>query len=192
MIKFEYLKFSGRLDDIRVFQSFSDNVQVIVKLDDVLIPNFRMPTKIFEELENGRDYEFYGMVQNSRKKVDNKGFVYAVKPAGGSVIDVPSLKYTSQFGIWVNGAIYASVAFLLAWVALFFTLDSIVGGYNSSVSGFARYAGDVTRYSFVLACLVQAFFVGIGINLFYKTTVFETWQPIAPAVLAERFSKLHR
>lgn len=67
-IKFEYLKFSGYLQDIRVFESFSDNVQVIMKIDDVLIPNFRMPTRIYEELENGSRYEFYGLVQKSRNK----------------------------------------------------------------------------------------------------------------------------
>lgn len=43
--KFEYLKFSGCLEDIRVFESFSDNVQVIMKIDDILIPNFRMPSR---------------------------------------------------------------------------------------------------------------------------------------------------
>lgn len=67
-IKFEYLKFSGCLEDIRVFESFSDNVQVIMKIDDVLIPNFRMPTQIYEELENGGRYEFYGLVQKSKNK----------------------------------------------------------------------------------------------------------------------------
>lgn len=51
-IKFEYLKFSGCLQDIRVFESFSDNVQVIMKIDDVLIPNFRMPTRMLPLTEN--------------------------------------------------------------------------------------------------------------------------------------------
>ncbi|KYC24661.1 hypothetical protein [Pseudomonas sp. ABFPK] len=193
MIKFEYLKFSGRLDDIRVFESFSDNVQVIIKLDDVLIPNFRMPTKIFEELEKGEQYEFYGMVQNSKTKTKNKGFVYAVKTAGGDVIEVPSLRYTAQIGIWANAAVISAVAFVVAWIAFFFGLGSIVDGYHySSVNGFAEYAGDVTRCALTLACLVAAFFVGMGINLFYKTTVLETWQSIAPSRLVERFSKLHR
>ncbi|MEI0668189.1 hypothetical protein VUS97_33110, partial [Pseudomonas aeruginosa] len=76
-IKFEYLKFSGCLQDIRVFESFSDSVQVIMKIDDVLIPNFRMLTRIYEELENGSRYEFYGLVQKSRDKQKNKGLAVA-------------------------------------------------------------------------------------------------------------------
>lgn len=193
MIKFEYLRFKGRLDDIRVFNTYSDNVEVIMKVDDVLIPNFRMPTKIYEEVDSGKEYEFYGLVQKSRNKVKNKGFVFAVKPEDGKVIEVPSLRYTAQLGIWANGAVISAVVFVLAWIAFFFGLGSIVDGYHySSVNGFAEYAGDVTRCAFALACLIAAFFVGMGINLFYKTTALETWQSIAPAKLVERFSKLHR
>lgn len=193
MIKFEYLKFSGRLDDIRVFQSFSDNVQVILKLDDVLIPNFRMPTRIFEELEKGEHYEFYALVQNSKIKTKNTGVVYAVKSAEGKVIEVSSLRYTSQLGIWANGAVISAVAFVVLWIAFFFGLGSVVDGYHySSVNGFAEYAGDVTRCSFIVACLIAAFFVGMGINLFYKTTVLDTWKSISPGRLVERFSKMHR
>ncbi|WP_288440915.1 hypothetical protein [uncultured Pseudomonas sp.] len=192
-IKFEYLKSSGCLEDIRVFESFSDNVQVIMKIDDVLIPNFRMPTRIYEDLENGGQYEFYGLVQKSKNKQKNTGFIYAAKTASGKVLEQPSLKYTSQLGIWANGAVISAVAFVLAWVALFFGLGTLVDGYHySSVNGFAEYAGDVTRYAFALACMIAAFFVGVGINLFYKTTVLDTWQSIAPAKLVERFSKMHR
>ncbi|MDO7908954.1 hypothetical protein Q6A49_00130 [Pseudomonas sp. 22-AL-CL-001] len=193
MIKFEYLRFKGRLDDIRVFNTYSDNVEVIMKVDDVLIPNFRMPTKIYEEVDSGKEYEFYGLVQKSRNKVKNKGFVFAVKPENGKVIEVPSLRYTAQLGIWANGAVISAVVFVLAWIAFFFGLGSIVDGYHySSVNGFAEYAGDVTRCAFILACLLAAFFVGVGINLFYKTTVLETWKSISPEMLVERFSKLHR
>lgn len=190
-IKFEYLKFSGCLEDIRVFESFSDNFQVIMKIDDVLIPNFRMPTRIYEELENGGQYEFYGLVQKSRNKVKNKGFVFAVKDASGRVLEQPSLKYTSQVGIWANGAVVAGVAFLLSWVALFFAIglfDRSGGSYNA----FAQFVSDLTGYSLTIAGLVFAGFVGIGINLFRKANAFETWQSISPGKLVERFSKLHR
>ena len=190
-IKFEYLKFSGCLEDIRVFDSFSDNVQVIMKIDDVLIPNFRMPTRIYENLENGGKYEFYGLVQKSRNKVRNKGFVFAVKDANGKVLEQPSLKYTSQFGIWANGAVVAGVAFLLSWIALFFAtalFDNSGGSYN----GLARVVSDLTHYSLTIAGLVFAGFVGIGINLFRKVGALETWQSISPAKLVDRFSKMHR
>ncbi|MBN0639247.1 hypothetical protein JTM28_35860, partial [Pseudomonas aeruginosa] len=82
-----------------------------MKIDDVLIPNFRMLTRIYEELENGSRYEFYGLVQKSRDKQKNKGFVMAVKAEDGKVLEQSSLKYTSQLGIWANGAVVAGVAF---------------------------------------------------------------------------------
>lgn len=190
-IKFEYLKFSGCLQDIRVFESFSDNVQVIMKIDDVLIPNFRMPTRIYEELENGSRYEFYGLVQKSRDKQKNKGFVMAVKAESGKVLEQTSLKYTSQLGIWVNGAVIAGIAFLLSWIVLFFTIglfDKSGGSYN----GFARIVSELTHYSLMIAGLIFAGFVGIGINLFRKAGALETWQSITPANLVLRFSKMHR
>lgn len=82
-IKFEYLKFSGCLEDIRVFESFSDNVQVIMKIDDVLIPNFRMPTRIYEDLENGGQYEFYGLVQKSKNKQKIQALYTPQRPLAG-------------------------------------------------------------------------------------------------------------
>ncbi|EOV0931908.1 hypothetical protein ACOLSI_000248 [Pseudomonas aeruginosa] len=189
--KFEYLKFSGCLEDIRVFESFSDNVQVIMKIDDVLIPNFRMPTRIYEELENGGRYEFYGLVQKSRNKQKNTGFVMAVKAENGKVLEQPSLKYTSQLGIWANGAVIAGVAFLLSWIVLFIAIalfDKSPGSYNA----LARVVSDLTHYSLTIAGLVFAGFVGIGINLFRKVGALETWQSISPANLVQRFSKMHR
>lgn len=190
-IKFEYLKFSGCLEDIRVFESFSDNVQVIMKIDDVLIPNFRMPTRIYEELENGGKYEFYGLVQKSRNKVKNKGFVFVVKDANGKVLEQPSLKYTSQFGIWANGVVVAGVAFLLSWIALFFAIG-LFSKSGGSYNGLAQFVSDLTGYSLTIAGLVFAGFVGIGVNLFRKVGALETWQSISPAKLVERFSKMHR
>ncbi|KKO17275.1 hypothetical protein V520_00545 [Pseudomonas putida KG-4] len=190
-IKFEYLKFSGCLQDIRVFETFSDNVQVIMKIDDVLIPNFRMPTRIYEELENGSRYEFYGLVQKSRDKQKNKGFVMAVKAENGKVLEQSSLKYTSQLGIWANGAVIAGVAFLLSWVGLFFAIglfDKSGGSYNA----FAQFVSDLTGYSLTIAGLVFAGFVGVGINLFRKATALDTWQSTTPANLVQRFSKMHR
>ncbi|WP_235431403.1 hypothetical protein [Pseudomonas putida] len=162
-----------------------------MKIDDVLIPNFRMPTRIYEELENGGRYEFYGLVQKSKNKQKNTGFVMAVKAENGKVLEQSSLKYTSQLGIWANGSVIAGVAFLLSWVVLFFTIglfDKSGGSYN----GFARIVSELTQYSLTIAGLVFAGFVGIGINLFRKATALDSWQPISPAKLVERFSKMHR
>ena len=42
-IKFEYLKFAGCLEDIRVFEHLTGFVQVIMKIDGILIPNVKVP-----------------------------------------------------------------------------------------------------------------------------------------------------
>lgn len=146
-IKFEYLKFSGCLQDIRVFESFSDNVQVIMKIDDVLIPNFRMPTRIYEELENGGRYDFYGLVQKSKNKQKNTGFVMAVKAENGKVLEQASLKYTSQLGIWANGAVIAGVAFLISWIGLFFA----IGAFDKSGGVVQRLCSICIRSDWLLS-----------------------------------------
>ncbi len=50
-----------------------------MKIDGVLIPNFKIPLPIFEELEKGSHVEFYALVQNSKNKVKNTEIVYAAK-----------------------------------------------------------------------------------------------------------------
>lgn len=114
-----------------------------------------------------------------------------MKDANGKILEQPSLKYTSQFGIWANGAVVAGVAFLLSWIALFFALG-LFDKSGGSYYGLAQFVSDLTGYSLTIAGLVFAGFVGIGINLFRKVGVLETWQSISPAKLVERFSKMHR
>ena len=115
----------------------------------------------------------------------------AVKAEDGKVLEQSSLKYTSQLGVWANGAVIAGVAFLLSWIVLFFTIG-LFDKSGGSYSGFARIVSDLTHYSLTIAGLVFAGFVGIGINLFRKATALDSWQPISPAKLVERFSKMHR
>lgn len=87
----------------------------------------------------------------------------------------------------VVAAIWAAVAFVLSWTALIFGASSLSGSLTLS----QQWAVTNWGTSFI-ELSVGAFFVGTGINLFYKTTVLDTWQSIAPARLVERFSKLHR
>ncbi|MBO2921085.1 hypothetical protein ACU7AI_10490 [Pseudomonas aeruginosa] len=187
MIKFEYLRFSGCLEDIRVFEHFSDVVQVIMKIDGVLIPNFKIPLPIFEELEKGSHVEFYALVQNSKNKVKNTEIVYAAKTSSGKLLCVPSMRYEVQFHFLMIAAIWAAVAIVLSWIALIFVSSSFSGSLSVSEQW------SVTNWgSLFIGLGVGAFFVGSGIYLFHKTTVLDTWKSIAPDLLVERFSKLHR
>ncbi|WP_371857125.1 hypothetical protein, partial [Pseudomonas asiatica] len=176
-----------RRQDIRVFEHFSDVVQVIMKIDGVLIPNFKIPLPIFEELEKGSHVEFYALVQNSKNKVKNTEIVYAAKTSSGKLLCVPSMRYEVQFHFLMIAAIWAAVAIVLSWIALIFVSSSFSGSLSVSEQW------SVTNWgSLFIGLGVGAFFVGSGIYLFHKTTVLDTWKSIAPDLLVERFSKLHR
>ncbi|EJT85885.1 hypothetical protein PPS11_02578 [Pseudomonas putida S11] len=95
-IKFEYLKFAGCLEDIRVFEHLTGFVQVIMKVDGILIPNVKVPIQIYEDLEKGSHVEFYALVQNSKNKVKNTAIVLAAKTASGRLLRVPSMRYKVQ------------------------------------------------------------------------------------------------
>lgn len=55
----DYIKVSGKLEDIRVFEHKEGSVRVIMKIDGVLIPNTDIPIKLYEEIEAGKHYDFY-------------------------------------------------------------------------------------------------------------------------------------
>lgn len=186
-IKFEYLRFSGYLEDIRVFEHLSGFVQVIMKIDGVLIPNVKVPIQIYEELEQGSHVEFYALVQNSKNKVKNTAIVLAAKTASGRLLRVPSMRYKVQLHFWVIAAIWAAVAFVLSWIALVFGADFLMGSRSMSLQW-----AFINSGASVIGLLTGGFFVGCGIYLFHKTSVLDTWNSIAPALLVERFSKLHR
>ncbi|MGR6653205.1 hypothetical protein [Pseudomonas entomophila] len=186
-IKFEYLKFAGCLEDIRVFEHLSGFVQVIMKIDGVLIPNIKVPIQIYEELEQGSHVEFYALVQNSKNKVKNTAIVLAAKTASGRLLRVPGMRYKVQLHFWVIAAIWAAVAFVLSWIALVFGADFLMGSRSMSLQW-----AFINSGASVIGLLTGGFFVGCGIYLFHKTSVLDTWNSIAPALLVERFSKLHR
>lgn len=189
MTKFEYLKLSGRLEEIRVLEHFSDVVQVIMRVDGVVIPNFKIPLAIYEELEEGSQVDFYALVQNSKSKVKNIAFVYAVRTAGGRLLSVPSMRYKVQINILITAVIMAAIAFVASFIGFAYLVDFLFGGGRMSISGQGTLA---TWLASITGLAIGAFFAGTGVYLFYKTTVLDTWQPIAPENVVERFSKLHR
>jgi len=186
--KFDYLKISGCLEEIRVFEHFSDVVQVIMRVDGVVIPNFRMPLAIYEELEKGSRVEFFALVQNSKNKIKNIAFVYAIRNAKGKLLVVPSMRYKVQINILITAAIMAAIAFVVGFMAMAYVVDHLFSG-SMSISGQGTLALWLASF---IGLGVGAYFAGTGVYLFYKTTVLDTWQSVAPATVVERFSKLHR
>lgn len=189
MTKFDYLKISGCLEEIRVFEHFSDVVQVIMRVDGVVIPNFKIPLAIYEELEEGSQVEIYALVQNSKNKIKNIAVVYAVRTANGRLLSVPSMRYKVQISILITAAIMAAIAFVVSFIGFAYMVDFLFSGGRMSISGQGTLA---TWLASITGLAVGAFFAGTGVYLFYKTTVLDTWQSVAPARVVERFSKLHR
>lgn len=188
MVKVDYLRFSGRLEGIRVVQQHSDNVQVLMTLDSEVIPNMRIPTAIYEDLEVGSEYEFYGFIKKKKDKVKTQGLIYAAKPVDAGILVVPSIRYGVQVQNIVTGAIAALMAFAVSWVAFFFGIAYFFGKHMNMDS----LVSATTSSAFVTAFAVAVFFVGAGFHMLYKTTVLETWPSVTPAKLAGRFSRLHR
>lgn len=189
MTKFDYLKISGCLEEIRVFEHFSDVVQVIMRVDGVVIPNFKIPLAIYEELEQGSQVEFYALVQNSKNKIKNIAVVYAVRTANGRLLSVPSLRYRVQINILITAVIMAAIAFVASFIGFAYLVDFLFSGGRMSISGQGTIALWLASF---IGLGIGAFYAGTGVHLFYKTTVLDTWQAIAPSKLLERFSKLHR
>lgn len=189
LIKTDYLKFAGRLDNIRVDQqTHPDNLHVTMTIDGVIIPNLQMPTRIYEDIEAGGHYDFYGLFNHSKNKSNNKGYVYAVKPADGEMIEVPSIRYGVQIYTFFSGALAAGLVLVVTWVLYFFGI-----GYTFRKSLTLDELLPLTTYSaFATAFLVLAFFLVNSFKMFKKTAVLDTWDSITPANLSSRFSKLHR
>ncbi|MCE5983740.1 hypothetical protein [Pseudomonas sp. LF19] len=98
------------------------------------------------------------------------------------------MRYKVQFHFLMIAAIWAAVAFVLSWIALLFGASSFSASLSVSEQlTVINWGGGV-----FIGLGGGAFFVGSGIYLFHKTTVLDTWKSIAPALLVERFSKLHR
>lgn len=81
MTKFDYLKISGCLEEIRVFEHFSDVVQVIMRVDGVVIPNFKIPLAIYEELEQGSQVEFY-RIRRIKSGISQLSMLFGLRAVG--------------------------------------------------------------------------------------------------------------
>ncbi|WP_189657655.1 hypothetical protein [Pseudomonas sp. RW3S2] len=97
------------------------------------------------------------------------------------------MRYKVQLHFWVIATIWAAVAFVLSWIALVFGSDFLMGSRSMSLQW-----AFISSGASVIGLLTGGFFVGCGIYLFHKTSGLDTWNSIAPSLLVERFSKLHR
>ncbi|MFG0859222.1 hypothetical protein [Pseudomonas sp. CJQ_13] len=179
------LKMSGKLDDIQVFKNESDGVQVIMKIDGVVVPNIIVPTSLFEELDKGKHYDFYGFYKKSKDKTKNTGIIYAIKPDGGSIQTVPRLRIGVPLMMTVTAAIAAVMAYVLTWVV---AILPIAKNAPSVSEGFL----EVHHLALWIGALPIVFFALCAWNFLRKSGNLAVWPATAPSVVIERFSKLHK
>ncbi|MFS0828053.1 hypothetical protein [Pseudomonas phoenicis] len=179
------LKMSGNLDDIRVFKEKSDGVEVILKIDGVIVPNIEVPMALFEELDKGSRYELYGIYKKSKDKTKNKGIIYAIKPQDGNMRTVTKLRFGVPLMISVSAAIAAVMAYVLTWVVAILPMSKNAPSISEAFV-------DIHHLALWIGALPIVFFALCAWNFLRKTGNLEEWPTTAPSVVVERFSKLHK
>lgn len=180
----DYIKVSGKLEDIRVFEHKQGSVRVIMKIDGVLIPNTDIPIKLYEEIEAGKHYDFYCVYKKSRNKLKNHGAVYAFQEEGGRIRSLTKLRLATPVYMMVYGAIW----FVVAYVAVFLLALLPVLADHPKTGAIEVLHG----YSMMGGAVPVLFFLWCAVNFWRKSGNLETWPSVAPSVVIERFSKLHK
>lgn len=179
------LKMSGNLDDIRVFKEGSDYVEVILKIDGVIVPNIEVPIPLFEELDKGKHYELYGVYKKSKDKRKNKGIIYAIKPQDGSMQAVTKLRFGVPLMMSISAAIAAVFAYILTWVVAILPMAKSAPSVSEAFV-------EIHHLALWIGALPVIFFAFCAWSFLRKTSNLSEWPTTAPSVVVERFSKLHR
>lgn len=179
------LKMSGNLDDIRVFKKNSDDVEVILKIDGVIVPNIEVPMSLFEELDRGKHYELYGIYKKSKDKTKNKGIIYAIKPQDGNIRTVTKLRFGVPLMMSVSAAIAAVLAYILTWVIAILPMAKSAPSVSEAFV-------EIHHLALWIGALPVIFFAFCAWSFLRKTGNLAEWPATAPSVVVERFSKLHK
>lgn len=180
----DYIKVSGKLEDIRVFEHREGSVQVIMKIDGVLVPNTVIPTQLYEEIEAGKHYDFYCVYKKSKNKLKNHGAVYAFKEEGGRIRSLTKLRLATPVYMMFHGAIW----FAVAYVAVFLLALLPVLAKHPTTGAIPV----LHSYSMIGGAIPGLYFLWCAIDFWRKSANLEAWPSVAPNVVVERFSKLHR
>ncbi|MCE0877171.1 hypothetical protein [Pseudomonas monteilii] len=180
----DYIKVSGKLEDIRVFEHKEGSVRVIMKIDGVLIPNTDIPIKLYEEIEAGKHYDFYCVYKKSRNKLKNSGAVYAFKEEGGRIRSLTKLRLATPVYMMFYGAIWFAVAYVAVFIL---ALLPVLADHPRTGA-----LPILHSYSMMGGAIPGLFFLWCAIDFWRKSANLEAWPSVAPSVVIERFSKLHK
>lgn len=183
-MKFDCVKFSGKVDYIRSVNPISGGHKIKVSVDGAVIPNLQVSNKLYEELEAGEPATLYGIFNRSKKKEKNHGVLYGLTQRGEKIFDT-----SQRLKVPVALAGFAVIAFCLmfviGWVPSLFALGLLFGPNPDVFS-------NATVLALVEGSLAALFFLWRAKVMLSATANPEGWESIDPATLSSRFSKFHK
>ncbi|HDS1047400.1 MULTISPECIES: hypothetical protein [Pseudomonas] len=184
MIKFDCAKVSGKLDYVRVTDRMSKGLKATISLDGQKIPNIQMETEFYEELNEGDDVTLYAIVKNSKMKEKNFGVLYGFENSNGVRSFATKYRWQVPFHLSFYAMIAFAVVFVLGWFA-----NVYVGRFLDITD---VELSQITKLAVVEGGLAAAFFLHAAWRMVKCTADPQSWMVMEPAVLATRFSKLHK
>ncbi|MGR6495941.1 hypothetical protein IYR97_02855 [Pseudomonas fulva] len=183
-MKFDCVKFSGKVDYVRSVNPISGGHKIKVSVDGAVIPNLQVSNKLYEELEAGQTATLYGIFNRSKKKEKNHGVLYGLTQRGEKIFDT-----SQRFKVPVAMAGFAVIAFcmmfVIGWVPTLFALGLLFGPDPDVFS-------NATVLAAVEGAFAALFFLWRAQVMLSATANPEAWESIDPATLSSRFSKFHK
>lgn len=183
-MKFDCVKFSGKVDYIRSVNPISGGHKIKVSVDGAVIPNLQVSNKLYEELEAGEPATLYGIFNRSKKKEKNHGVLYGLTQRGEKIFDT-----SQRLKVPVALAGFAVIAFCLmfviGWVPSLFALGLLFGPNPDVFS-------NATVLALLEGSLAALFFLWRAKVMLSAMANPEGWESIDPATLSSRFSKFHK
>lgn len=184
-MKFDCVKFSGKVDYVRSVNPISGGHKIKVSIDGAVIPNLQVSNKLYEELEPGETATLYGIFNRGKKKEKNYGVLYGLATQRGEKIFDTGQRFKVPVAFAGFAVIAFCVMFVVGWVPTLFALGLLF-----------RHDPDVFSNATVLAAvegaLAALFFLWRAQVMLSATANPEGWESIEPATLSSRFSKFHK
>jgi len=185
-MKFDCVKVAGKIDYIRSVNPLpGGGYKAKISVDDAVIPNLKMSSKIYEELEAGEEVTLYGIFNHSKKKEKNHGVIYGVKKQSGEKIFDTNQRFKVPVAMAGFAAIAFCLVFVVGWVPTLFALGLLFGPNPDAFS-------NATVLATVEGSLAGLFFLWRAKVMLSATANPDNWKSIEPATISGRFSKFHK
>lgn len=184
-MKFDCVKFAGKLDYVRSVTPITGGHKIKVSIDGAVIPNLQVSNKLYEELEANESVTLYGIFNRSKKKEKNHGVLYGLATQRGEKIFDTSQRLKVPVAMAGFAVIAFCMMFVVGWIPSLYALGFLFGPAPDVIS-------NATVLAIVEGSLAALFFLWRGWVMLSATANPEAWEPIEPATLSSRFSKFHK